>query len=105
MILPILAATAIVLQLNPLLFMVPATIAASCAFILPIGTPPGAIVFATGRITLLQMVKTGFFLTIITVTLVTIYVYFFMVPMLDISTTDPPAWLHSGEAASVQNPE
>ncbi|MCP4197390.1 MAG: SLC13/DASS family transporter [Proteobacteria bacterium] len=102
MILPILAATAIVLKLNPLLFMVPATIAASCAFILPIGTPPAAIVFATGRINLLQMVKTGILLTVITVTLVTVYVYFVMVPMLDISTTEPPAWIHSGEATSAQ---
>jgi hypothetical protein len=48
------------------------------------------------------MVKTGVFLTVITVTLVTVYVYFVMVPMLDISTTEPPVWIHSGEATSAK---
>jgi sodium-dependent dicarboxylate transporter 2/3/5 len=93
MMLPILAATAPVLQVNPLLLMVPATISASCAFMLPIGTPPNAIVFASGRVSLLQMGKTGFLLNLLTVLFVTAFVYFWVVPALGISPDHPPPWM------------
>ncbi len=93
MMLPVLAATAQALNVNPLLFMIPATISASCAFMLPIGTPPNAIVFASGRVSLLQMGKAGFLLNLITVVFVTAFVYFVVVPMMGISVDQPPAWL------------
>ncbi len=93
MILPVLAATAQALNLNPLLFMIPATICASCAFMLPIATPPNAIVFASGRVSMLQMGRTGFLLNLITVVFVTAFVYFYIAPTLGISFTEAPAWL------------
>jgi len=93
MMLPILAATAHVLKINPLLLMLPATISASCAFMLPIGTPPNAIVFASGRVSLIQMGKTGFLLNIITVAFVTAFIYFWVVPVFGISLNEPPAWM------------
>ena len=46
---------------------IPVTIAASCAFMMPISTPPNAIVFASGRIQMRQMIKAGFFLNIISI--------------------------------------
>ncbi len=93
MMLPVLGATAQALNVNPLLFMIPATISASCAFMLPIGTPPNAIVFASGRVSLLQMAKTGFLLNLITVIFVTLFVYFVVVPTMGISLDHPPVWL------------
>lgn len=51
----------------------PVTMAASCAFMLPVGTPPNAIVFATGQVHINQMAKVGFVLNIIGVLLVTIF--------------------------------
>ena len=95
MLLPILAATAQVLRVNPLFLMVPATMAASCAFILPIGTPPEAIVFATGRIRMGEMVRAGLILSLVTLVLITVFVFFVMAPILGASTTEPPPWLNA----------
>jgi len=52
---------------DPLLFAVPVTLAASCAFMMPISTPPNAIVFSSGFIRMNQMVKAGFWLNIISI--------------------------------------
>ena len=93
MMLPILAATARMLNVNPLLLMLPATISASCAFMLPIGTPPNAIVFASGRVSLMQMGRAGFLLNLITVAFVTAFVYFWVVPVFGISPGEPPVWM------------
>ena len=81
MLLPILMATAGAMNINALLLMLPATIAASCAFMLPIGTPPNAIVFASERIALGTMVKTGFFLNLITIVFITAFIYFWIIPV------------------------
>lgn len=76
MILPILASVAIKLDLHPFGLMIGATIAASCAFMLPIATPPNAIVFGSGYLRMNDMVKAGFWLNIISIILVTLMVYF-----------------------------
>jgi sodium-dependent dicarboxylate transporter 2/3/5 len=62
--LPIAAALALSLGQNPLLFLVPAALAASCSYMMPVGTPPNAIVFGSGRITLPQMAKAGMWLNL-----------------------------------------
>lgn len=62
--LPILASVAIGLGQNPLLFAIPAVIAASSAFMLPVATPPNAIVYGSGKVTIPQMAKAGFWLDI-----------------------------------------
>ncbi len=63
--LPILGTLAVSLHISPLLFMIPATLSASYAFMLPVATPPNAILFGSGKIPLTQMVKTGVMLNII----------------------------------------
>jgi len=68
---PILAAIAPGLGVHPYLLIVPAAIAASCAFMMPVATPPNAIVFGSGYLTIPQMVKAGFWLNLIGVVLVT----------------------------------
>ena len=55
------------LGLNPLLLAIPVAMAASCAFMMPISTPPNAIVFSSGNIRVRQMIKTGFLLNLISV--------------------------------------
>lgn len=69
---PVLAALAPGLGVHPYLLIFPATVAASCAFMLPVATPPNAIVFGAGKITILQMVRAGFYLNLIAIVLVTL---------------------------------
>lgn len=75
MILPILAGTADELGVPPAMLMVPATLAASCAFMLPVATPPNAIVYASGRIRMRDMVRAGIVLNLLTTVLVTIAIW------------------------------
>jgi sodium-dependent dicarboxylate transporter 2/3/5 len=70
--LPVMGAIAIQAGVPPLFLTVPITIAASCAFMLPVATPPNAIVFATGQITIPQMVRAGLVLNLISIVIVTI---------------------------------
>jgi sodium-dependent dicarboxylate transporter 2/3/5 len=76
MLLPILASVALKLDLHPFGLMVGATLAASCAFMLPVATPPNAVVFGSGYLQMKDMVKAGFWLNIISIILVTLMVYF-----------------------------
>ena len=94
MMLPIMAATARALHVNPMLLMLPATIAASCAFMLPIATPPNAIVFSSGRVSMIQMGRTGFILNLITVVFVTLFIYFVVTNVMGISVSQPPEWMN-----------
>jgi sodium-dependent dicarboxylate transporter 2/3/5 len=64
MLLPVLAGTSEQLGLDPRLLMIPATLAASCAFMLPVATPPNAIVYGSGRIRTGEMVRAGLLLNI-----------------------------------------
>ncbi|MBI4161066.1 MAG: anion permease [Acidobacteria bacterium] len=79
---PLLAALAPGLGLNPYLLIVPAAIAASCAFMLPVATPPNAIVFGTGRMTILQMCRAGLWLNLIGIALITALTYGLVLPLL-----------------------
>lgn len=70
--LPVMGAIAVQAGVPPILLTVPITIAASCAFMLPVATPPNAIVFSTGAISIPQMVRAGVFLNIIGIIIVSI---------------------------------
>ncbi len=70
--LPIVAAVAVALGIHPLLLMIPATISCSLAFMLPVATPPNAIVFGSGRLHVRDMVRTGLVLNLVGVLLVTL---------------------------------
>lgn len=73
--LPVLYQVAIGLKLDPLLLCVPAVLAASCGFMLPVATPPNTIAFGTGRIRVHQMMKAGFWLDLVGIGLVTLATY------------------------------
>ncbi|HDD35701.1 MAG TPA: SLC13/DASS family transporter [Candidatus Desulfofervidus auxilii] len=64
MALPILASLSVAIKINPLLLMIPATMSASCAFMLPVATPPNAIIFGTQRLRVYDMAKAGIILNI-----------------------------------------
>jgi sodium-dependent dicarboxylate transporter 2/3/5 len=89
---PIMAATAQALHLQPFLLMIPAAISASCAFMLPVATPPNAIVFASGYVTVPQMARAGIWLNLIGVVLVTAILYIFVVPVFQIDFSSLPSW-------------
>lgn len=93
MVMPILSAVAIGLGQNPLLLVVPAAIAASCAFMLPVATPPNAIVFGSGYVTIPQMVKSGFGLNIIGIVLTTALTYALVIPTFDVVFNVLPDWV------------
>jgi sodium-dependent dicarboxylate transporter 2/3/5 len=65
--LPIAGALALSLGQNPLLFLIPTALAANCSFMLPVGTPPNAIVYGSGLITLPQMARAGIILNVVMV--------------------------------------
>ena len=78
MILPVLAPLALIIEVNPLILMVGATVAASCAFMLPVATPPNAVVFGSGHLTIPNMIKTGIWMNLLSILLLTLIVYFFL---------------------------
>ena len=81
---PILAALSPVFDLHPYMLIVPAAIAASCAFMLPVATPPNAIIFGSGHVTIQQMIRAGFWLNLLGVVLITVLVYTVMMRMLGV---------------------
>ena len=75
---PVVSSLADAVHMNPLLLGIPMTLAASCASMMPMGTPPNAIVFASGYIKLNQMTRTGFVMNIISVILITLFSWFLL---------------------------
>jgi len=78
---PVIAGIADALHMNPIMLGLPMCLAASCASMMPMGTPPNAIVFASGHIQMKQMMRTGFVMNIVAVVLITLFCWL-LVPML-----------------------
>lgn len=95
MVMPILSAVAIGLGQNPLILIVPAAIAASCAFMLPVATPPNAIVFGSGYVTIPQMARSGLGLNLLGIVLITILTYACIIPGFDIVAGVLPDWVQA----------
>ena len=80
MILPVLAALALSLDIHPFALMVPAAMAANCAFMLPVETPPNAIIFGTGKLRIIEMVRVGFIINIFVLVLIVLATYY-LIPL------------------------
>lgn len=78
---PVVTALAVALNMNPLLLGIPMTLAASCASMMPMGTPPNAIVFASGHIKFRQMTKAGLVINLVAGVLITLFCWF-LLPLL-----------------------
>lgn len=72
--------------------MIPAAVAASCAFMLPVATPPNAIVFGSGYVSIPQMAKSGFGLNLIGIGLVVVFTYVLVLPVFHVVIGDIPTW-------------
>lgn len=90
--LPVLAGLALSSGEDPMLLAIPATLAASCAFMLPIGTPPNAIVYSTHLMTVPQMAKAGFWLNLLAILVITLAAYFILPHAFSITLGQVPEW-------------
>jgi len=81
MLLPILYPMAITIDVHPFILMVSATVAATCAFMLPVATPPNAVVFGSGYLRIPDMVRVGIWMNLLSIILLTLFV-FFLLPVL-----------------------
>ncbi len=95
MILPILASVAVVTGTNPLLLMIPATMSASCAFMMPVATPPNAVVFGSNRLTIAEMARAGIILNLIGAFVIATSVYTVGLVVFGIEPGVLPAWAQS----------
>ena len=90
--LPITGALALSLGQNPLFFLVPTALSANCSYMMPVGTPPNAIVYGSGLITLPQMAMAGLWLNVLLVPLMIAAVYFIGPAVFDLQLDVVPAW-------------
>ncbi len=95
MILPILAAIAVATETHPLVLMIPATLSASCAFMMPVATPPNAIIFGSGRLTVGEMARIGIFLNLLGALVIAAVVYTLGAAVFDIDPSVLPDWASS----------
>jgi sodium-dependent dicarboxylate transporter 2/3/5 len=75
LLMPLLAAAAVAMQIDPFLLMIPAAMSASCAFMLPVATAPNAVVYGSGKVSIKDMARAGFALNLFGVVVITIVSY------------------------------
>ncbi|XP_071789588.1 Na(+)/citrate cotransporter-like isoform X2 [Asterias amurensis] len=91
--LPVLAALAESICINPLYIMIPAALSCSYAFMLPVATPPNAIVFSYGTVTVLDMAKSGAMMNFIGIVMVNVLINTLAIPMFDVYNY--PSWANN----------
>ena len=96
MVLPILAAVSVSTGMHPLLLMIPAAMSASCAFMMPVATPPNAIVFGSHRVRVAEMARVGLVLNLIGALAITALFRILGPIMFGIEAGAPPDWAHPG---------
>ena len=90
MLLPILAPMAIAMEIHPYFLLVAATLAASCAFMLPVATPPNAVVFGSGHLQIRDMVRAGIWMNIFSILIITLIIYFLLPVIWKIKVDEIP---------------
>jgi len=92
MVLPLMGSLSHAIQVNPLLLMIPATLAASCAFMLPVATPPNAIVFGSGEVRMSDMIKAGIILNLAGVVVIVAVTFLLGMAVFNIEPGVMPDW-------------
>ncbi len=92
MVLPVLASVAVAANVHPLLLMIPATLSASCAFMMPVATPPNAVVFGSERVTIPEMARVGVVLNLIGGLVITAVFYLLGTVLFGIEPGTLPDW-------------
>jgi solute carrier family 13 (sodium-dependent dicarboxylate transporter), member 2/3/5 len=95
MVLPILGAAGVALKTDPRLLMIPATLSASCAFMMPVASPTQAIVFGSGWVPIKDMVRAGIWFNIIGVVLVVLATAVLLGPVMGVHSGVMPDWAHN----------
>lgn len=90
MLLPVLAPMALTVDIHPFVLMVAAAVAASCAFMLPVATPPNAVVFGSGYLRIPDMVNKGLIMNLLSIIILTLFVYFLLPVLWDIDIVGFP---------------
>ncbi|AIC96433.1 SLC13 family permease [Shouchella lehensis] len=90
MILPVVAALAVAIDIHPFALMIPCAMAANCAFMLPVGTPPNAIIFGTGKLKIIEMVRAGFWLNVFATIIIVLSVYYIVPYALNVDFSTFP---------------
>lgn len=93
MLLPILAPVALSFDMHPYLLMIAVTLSASCAFMLPVATPPNAIVFGANYLKVSDMAKKGVLMNLISILIIALVVYFFMPYIFQLESLAFPEFL------------
>jgi sodium-dependent dicarboxylate transporter 2/3/5 len=91
--LPVLIPLALVVDVHPYILMAACAVAASCAFMLPVATPPNAIVFGSGYLKISDMIRTGVWLNLISIVVLTLIIYFLLPILWGIDLSPFPASL------------
>lgn len=97
---PLVAALAVGLGENPLLLTAPAALAASLAFMLPVATPPNAIVFGSGHVTIPQMAKNGALLNVLGLFAAGLVTYWLLLTFFGVTLGELPEWAARAPAAN-----
>ena len=92
LILPILAEASVSLQIDPRILMIPATLSASCAFMMPVASPTQAIVFGSGYVNIRSMIRAGIWFNVLGIILVTVLFMTLGVQVLDLQVHGLPSW-------------
>jgi len=92
---PILGAAALGLGENPLLLIVPATLAASCAFMMPVATPPNAIAYASGYLNMQHMIRAGIWLNLISFIIILFIISIILGPVFEVKIGELPDWINN----------
>jgi len=92
MFLPVLAAWAVAENIHPLILMIPCTVSASMAFMLPVATPPNAIVFSSRRVRIAEMAKIGLVLNLIGVVVIAVFSQWLLPRIMKFDPQSVPVW-------------
>jgi solute carrier family 13 (sodium-dependent dicarboxylate transporter), member 2/3/5 len=92
MVLPILASVAVAMKVHPLMLMIPATLSASFAFMMPVATPPNAIIFGSGRVRIAEMARAGLLINLVGVLVIATFFYFLGSAIFGIEAGSFPDW-------------
>ena len=87
LLIPVMGAFALAIQIHPLYLMIAVAVAASYAFMLPVATPPNAIVFSSRQMSISQMARAGFWLNIVGVILITAFIMLLLPVVFDLNST------------------
>jgi sodium-dependent dicarboxylate transporter 2/3/5 len=77
LLMPLLAAASVAMDINPFLLMIPATLSASCAFMLPVATAPNAVIYGSGRVSIKDMARAGLALNLFGAVVISVVSYLF----------------------------